>query len=858
MGPTGAPKYAAGFGVGLSGDGRSLTVGAGRYYVDGVLCENDAALDYTQQPFLVAPQPAIDAMLSDLRSGRSQAIQIWLEAWQRLVTALDDPCIREVALGEADTTARVQTVWRVVAQPIAATLNTPVLVLNLQSLNQALLAHRAVTGDQTFKALEDQSLQAVTDLASGSTTASVAQVADSLRVLQVSTATTLRAAPATSKAQPQAAAIASAVNELGTALSALPAVDCCVSMRAPPPIVVPGTLSARTSSVTGRGSCLPSPHAGFRGLENQLYRVEIHQGGTAAQATFKWSRDNGSVLTGVSDVSGATLTLDSLGPDANLGFQPEQWVELADDGDEFGVPPNRPGDLLQIKSVDPAHLSATLHQAAPKVNTASGHAKLRRWDQAGGGATTKGIPLSAGTWLDLENGIQIQFSGTGTYNSGDHWLIPARTATGDIEWPPCGSDGAVAQPPQTTTVHRSGIACIHLDTTSRQLRIDDCRALFAPLTDLTPIAVPPAFHVTKISWSNDDVVTLDQLLFGTLTVTLDKPVGQVVNASNFLVTIEMPFTQTEVAQFSPGTLGLDRYPLIIDGSVVVKGNALFWSMPSNTLLQTYAASLAAIPLVGARLFMRARVKLMGHTIFGPLGQATGYLDGQCFGVTGTRADNITPRVDLQLPSGNSDKASDFESWFYVAPLVQFATFAITPNAVALFTDPTTGKIKVTDASQPNAPPTVNSQGIGLQGAVTLNYPVINDMTVTLTADGANVGELTFPASLLIKAGTTTATFAVTINTNPGATTQNVTFTAALNTSTTYRPVQTAPLKITGFAPVIHTGPVIFQPGVLTDTTVRPIGDMAPPASDLSPPSADAAEEPQPPAKPPRRSRKPKT
>jgi hypothetical protein len=30
------------------------------------------------------------------------------------------------------------------------------------------------------------------------------------------------------------------------------------------------------------------------GLENRLYRVQIHKGGAAAQGGFNWSRDNGS------------------------------------------------------------------------------------------------------------------------------------------------------------------------------------------------------------------------------------------------------------------------------------------------------------------------------------------------------------------------------------------------------------------------------------------------------------------------------------------------------------------------------------------------------------------------------------
>ena len=43
--------------------------------------------------------------------------------------------------------------------------------------------------------------------------------------------------------------------------------------------------------------------------------------------------------------------------------------------------------------------------------------------------------------LDLENGVQIQFPGAvagevaAIYRTSDYWTIPARVATGDVEWP---------------------------------------------------------------------------------------------------------------------------------------------------------------------------------------------------------------------------------------------------------------------------------------------------------------------------------------------------------------------------------------------------------------------------------------
>jgi hypothetical protein len=64
---------------------------------------------------------------------------------------------------------------------------------------------------------------------------------------------------------------------------------------------IPGRLRARVKpSEPATDPCVIPASSAFRGLENQLYRVEIHQpgnvgeGGSIVGATFKWSRDNGS------------------------------------------------------------------------------------------------------------------------------------------------------------------------------------------------------------------------------------------------------------------------------------------------------------------------------------------------------------------------------------------------------------------------------------------------------------------------------------------------------------------------------------------------------------------------------------
>src|SRR6185369_2053953 len=68
------------------------------------------------------------------------------------------------------------------------------------------------------------------------------------------------------------------------------------------------------------GPCCLTPNTGYTGLENQLYRVEIHRrgipfsgagvppagGAPSGTATFKWSRDNASVATAVNVIKGGT------------------------------------------------------------------------------------------------------------------------------------------------------------------------------------------------------------------------------------------------------------------------------------------------------------------------------------------------------------------------------------------------------------------------------------------------------------------------------------------------------------------------------------------------------------------------
>jgi hypothetical protein len=222
--------------------------------------------------------------------------------------------------------------------------------------------------------------------------------------------------------------------------------------------------------------CIIAPGAAYRGPENHLYRVEIHRGGLAGTATFKWSRDNGSVATRWLGSEGAVLIAKS-----GRGFAAGDWVELSHDAlDLAGLP----GQLLLIAlvdgdrlTIDPASAPASGQMAwAPELS----NPKLRRWNQRGNDDVVLiegAVPVQESTtpgaqWLDIEDGVQIQFAPGGQYRSGDYWLIPARVATQGIDWPLDASGHPVLQDPGGIEHHYAPLG-IAVDNDG--LRVDPCR-----------------------------------------------------------------------------------------------------------------------------------------------------------------------------------------------------------------------------------------------------------------------------------------------------------------------------------------------------------------------------------------------
>ncbi|MEV4869220.1 DUF6519 domain-containing protein [Streptomyces syringium] len=229
--------------------------------------------------------------------------------------------------------------------------------------------------------------------------------------------------------------------------------------------------------------CLTRPDHRYRGPENQLYRVEIHTGGTDGTATFKWSRENGSVVFPVAALDGTWVELATLGNDDKLDLGAGDRVELADSA---YTSRGEPADLLRVEEVDlpgrRVRLSAEPGPGAGRLPAL--HPFLRRWDHRapGGRGTAKhhrngALKLVEGTWIDLEDGIQLWFEPGGRYRPGDYWAVAARTATGTVEWPVAADSRPLLQPPAGVDAHYAPLAWV----VGGERAVTDLRYTFRPL-----------------------------------------------------------------------------------------------------------------------------------------------------------------------------------------------------------------------------------------------------------------------------------------------------------------------------------------------------------------------------------------
>jgi hypothetical protein len=354
-----------------------LSIAAGRFYVDGIACDNRAQLLLSEQG---------DPPQDGDKWNPKFFYLVYLDAWEQLVTHVENDAIRELALGGPDTAVRAQVTWQV-------------------------------------------------------------------RMLQLNA--------------PAVAGCGEARKQLDKALA-----------RTNLPL-----LSAWAKKDVPDGPCAVNPDSAYRGLENQLYRVEIHDPGNVADnaPSFKWSRENGSVIFALDGAVPAmengsvTVTLAQRGRDDRLDLSVGDWVELVDD-----VTARRNGHdpLLKVSAIDLRTLEVTLTGIGSPPTPNPRYVFLRRWDQRRDIDASGVVAVEEARPLALEDGVTIQFQAGGDYRTGDYWLIPARTASGDVEWPdPATPNGAVpALPPRGVEHHYALLGVLSMPAqTSKKWTFLNCR-----------------------------------------------------------------------------------------------------------------------------------------------------------------------------------------------------------------------------------------------------------------------------------------------------------------------------------------------------------------------------------------------
>ncbi len=345
-------------------------------------------------------------------------------------------------------------------------------------------------------------------------------------------------------------------------------ITCATSLPEWDALIAPstGTLTARAQpDPTATDPCMIPAKAGYRSLENQLYRVEIHAGGSGGQATYKWSRDNGSVVTSWLSQTAGDLAVSSTGRDAELGFAGGQWVELTDDTHELNF---LPGTLAQITKVENNVISINTASATGPITFASFpiNPRIRRWDSAGA------LPATAGSWLNLEDGVQVEFS-SGSYTTGDYWMIPARTLTADVDWPQDASNNPLAQAPKGIDRHFCKLAILTFNGGVWTV-MSTCLPMFPPLTTLNAGDRETGIHITAVRFLRDNLNFLNDsdvplaLLNEGIGIVCDAPVApHSIKRPTCFVTVDLPLLAADAnlagdvaTQAAGATLSLSSTP----------------------------------------------------------------------------------------------------------------------------------------------------------------------------------------------------------------------------------------------------------------------------------------------------------
>jgi hypothetical protein len=229
VGPYATPAGHAGFRLAIDANTKKgdFDITSGRIYVKGILVENDeAGATYLNQPYYRNP-PTLQ---------QNKNYGVYLDVWERHVTSLLDPNIREVALGGPDTATRTQVVWQVKTWPAESGASGELCETLAQDLGASL---------DNIKKYRTQLENPVAS-------------ADGERI------------------RGEIAHLRSKIDDIRNKLAGCEGDAWCLTVQGLPSTSDAGLKARVEPTEPSKDPCIQAPASLYRGAVNQLYRVEIH------------------------------------------------------------------------------------------------------------------------------------------------------------------------------------------------------------------------------------------------------------------------------------------------------------------------------------------------------------------------------------------------------------------------------------------------------------------------------------------------------------------------------------------------------------------------------------------------------
>lgn len=390
----------------------------GHYYVDGILCENDAHTYGSEQ----ANSPK--RILGPFDPEDDKEYLFYLDVWDRHITSVEDPDIREVALGGPDTTTRVETVWQVKAEEWNEKWSDPDCrklpawhPIEERGLLKIKLGKNRAEGDKCkFEPAgkytgRDNHLYRV-------------EIHDGGHPRQAGLE-----GPSDSNGLPYATFKWSRDN--GT------------------PVYSANFLEINPGQAEQTGGHVEASEAGEQSEQGE------------------GRKDEGEFTSLRIDVGAYPIRM----------LREKEWVEVLSDGTELS---GEPGTFGQIEEIDESMGIVTLPKSVEK-HRGERNIRIRKWDMRKGDTGPTVIEVSGdGKSFELENGIHAEFSGD-NFRSGDYWTFSARALTGEVD-----AENLKPMPPEGIVHRCCPLARVRL--MSGKLRLEkDLRRIHPSLTDMSEL-----------------------------------------------------------------------------------------------------------------------------------------------------------------------------------------------------------------------------------------------------------------------------------------------------------------------------------------------------------------------------------